>query len=131
MPETAVLRLPLPHHRVEIELLHAAGGVEQAAVGEGRHPRLARRLGLAAAGADGYVTEGAAGRPVALAALAEVPGLVDVVVVEVTEFGLHAFAPRAWDDLLRPLLRRRIGFLRWLEVVVILIWIPFWLYSFF
>lgn len=58
---------------------------------------------LAAAGADGDVAHGAAGGPVALAVLAEVARLVDVVVVEVAELGVHAAAPRAWQDLVRLL----------------------------
>ncbi|CAL9778194.1 unnamed protein product, partial [Musa acuminata subsp. burmannicoides] len=49
-----------------------------------------------AASADGNVSaEGAAGCPVAVAGLAEVARLVDVVVVEVAEPGLLALAPRA------------------------------------
>ena len=60
-------------------------------------------LVLAAAGADGDVAHGAAGGPVALAVLAEVARLVDVVVVEVAELGVHAAAPRAWQDLVRLL----------------------------
>lgn len=124
MPETAVLRrLPLPDDGVEIELLHPGGSVEQAAIGERRHPRAARWLGFAAAGTDGNIAEGAAGGPVTLAALAKVSGLVNVVVIEVTEFGLHAFAPRTWNDLVRPLFRRWIGFLGLLIVIVIDVWI--------
>jgi hypothetical protein len=53
------------------------------------------RAVLAAAGADGHVADGAAGRPVAVAGPAEVARLVDVVVVEVAELGVPAQAARA------------------------------------
>jgi len=56
-------------------------------------------LVLAATGPDGNVAHGAAGGPVALAVLAEVARLVDVVVVEVAELGVHAVAARAWQHL--------------------------------
>lgn len=112
MPETAVLRrLPLPHYGVEIKLLHSGGSVKQTALGEGRHPRAAaRRLGFAAAGADRHIAESAAGGPVALAAFAEVSRLINVVIVEITEFSLHAFASGALNDLFRLVFGCWIGF---------------------
>jgi hypothetical protein len=50
---------------------------------------------LATAGANGDVAKRAAGGPVAVAVLAEVARLVDVVVVEVAELGVPAPAARA------------------------------------
>lgn len=70
------------------------GGVKHASFGQ-------RRLVLAAACADGDVAEGPTGGPVAVAALTEVSRLINIVVVEVTEFGLHAFASGAGDYFLR------------------------------
>jgi hypothetical protein len=60
-------------------------------------------LVLAAAGPNGHVAHGAAGRPVPLAVLAELARLADVVVVEVAEFGVHAVAAGARQHLVRPL----------------------------
>jgi len=59
---------------------------------------MARRFGLPATGAYGYVAEGSAGGPVPLAALAEMPWLINVVVVEVTKLGFHALASWTWYD---------------------------------
>lgn len=74
------------------------GGIKHAAVGQGG------RLVFAATSADGDVAEGPTGRPVPLAAPAEVPRLINIVIVEVTKLGFHAFASGAWDYLLcRPL----------------------------
>jgi len=56
-------------------------------------------LVLASAGPHGHVAHGAAGGPVPLAVLAEVARLVDVVVVEVAELGVHAVAARARQHL--------------------------------
>jgi hypothetical protein len=64
----------------------------------------AERPVLASAGAHGDVAQRAARRPVAVAVLAEVARLVDVVVVEVAELGVPAPAPRA-----RQRRRRRRG----------------------
>jgi hypothetical protein len=65
-------------------------------------------LVLAAAGPNGHVPHGTAGGPVALAVLAEVARLVDVVVVEVAEFGVHAVATGARQHLVRLLLKVRL-----------------------
>lgn len=54
-------------------------------------------LVLAPARTNRHVAHCAAGGPVPLTASAEVTGLVDVVVVEVTEFCVEAFATRAGD----------------------------------
>ena len=64
---------------------------------------MAGGLVLASARANGNVAHCAPGRPVPLAAPAEVAGLVDVVVVVVAEFGVHAVAPGARDDFVRLL----------------------------
>lgn len=53
----------------------------------------------APSGADGNAPRRSAGGPVPLAALAEVPRLVDVVVVEVAELGVRAVAARAGEEL--------------------------------
>ena len=55
----------------------------------------------AAPGAHGDVSHGTAGRPVALAVLAEVTRLVEIIVVVVAELGCHAGAPRARKDRFR------------------------------
>ena len=60
-------------------------------------------LALAATGSDRDVPHGAPGGPVPLAVPAEVPRLVDVVVVVVAELGVEASAPRTREDLLRLL----------------------------
>lgn len=65
---------------------------------------MARRFGLPATCPYGYVAKGSAGRPVPLAALAEMPWLVNVVVVEVAKLGFHALASWTWYDPIRFLL---------------------------
>lgn len=55
-------------------------------------------LVLAPAGPHRHVPHSTTGSPVPLALLAEVARLVDVVVVEVAELGVHAAAPGAWQD---------------------------------
>ena len=60
---------------------------------------------LPGASAHRHVAEGSAHGPVALALAAEVAGLVDAVVVIVTELGVHGLAARARKDLLRLLTR--------------------------
>ena len=54
---------------------------------------------LATTGPHRDVPHAPAGSPVPLAVLAEISGLVDVVVVEVTELGLRAAAVWAWEYL--------------------------------
>jgi hypothetical protein len=61
-------------------------------------------LVLPSPGPDWHVAERPAGRPVALAVLAEVPRLVHVIVVVVTELRVLTAAPRAWHHLLHFLL---------------------------
>lgn len=80
----------------------------QGALGQRLRQLYARRLIFPAAGADRHVAESAAGGPVPLAAPTEVSGLINIIIVEVTKFSFHALAPRAWDDLVRPLLSRLI-----------------------
>nr|GMD90689.1 hypothetical protein TorRG33x02_105600 [Ipomoea batatas] len=53
-----------------------------------------RSFVLAAAGTHRHVPHGSAGGPVSLTVLAEVTGLVDIVVVVVTELGVLAITPR-------------------------------------
>lgn len=53
---------------------------------------MGRRFGLSAACPYWYVAKGSAGSPVPLAALAEMPRLINVVVVEVAKLGFHALA---------------------------------------
>lgn len=60
-----------------------------------------RRLGLPPASSNRNVSEGPTSGPVPLAALAEMPWLINVVVVEVAKLGLHALASRAWYDFIR------------------------------
>lgn len=55
-------------------------------------------LALAPTGPHGHVPHAPTGGPIPLAVLAKVAGLVDIVVVEVTKFGVHAFASRARED---------------------------------
>uniref|UniRef100_A0A7C8YY62 Uncharacterized protein n=1 Tax=Opuntia streptacantha TaxID=393608 RepID=A0A7C8YY62_OPUST len=51
------------------------------------------------------IPHGPTSSPVPLAALTEVAGLVDVVVVVVAEFGVHTIAPRTGEYLVRLLHR--------------------------
>jgi len=64
---------------------------------------MARRFGLPATCPYGYVAKGSAGGPVPLAALAEMPRLINVVVVEVAKLGFHALASWTWYDPIRSL----------------------------
>jgi len=83
----------------------AVGRLERVAAAAGPDPVEEVRGGgdgvlvLAASGPHGHVAHGAAGGPVPLAVLAEVARLVDVVVVEVAELGVHAVAARARQHL--------------------------------
>ena len=86
------------------KLVDIIGSFIEATTVRERNCAAARRLALPASGTDGDVSEGPPGRPVPLAALAEMPWLVNVVVVEVAELGFHALAPWARYDLLWPLL---------------------------
>lgn len=65
---------------------------------------MARWLNLPATGAHRDVSEGPTSRPVPLAALAEMPWLINVVVIEVTELSFHALASRTGYYLLCSLL---------------------------
>jgi hypothetical protein len=104
----------LASHALGLGLLEGRGGAFLAGGGA----REGRGGGLRAAGVplqapiiavfilpparpDGDVAERAPGRPVALAVLAEVPGLVHVVIVVVTKLGVQAVAPRARHHLVR------------------------------
>ena len=50
-----------------------------------------------------HIPDGSAGSPVPLAVLAEMPGLVDVVVVVITELGVHAIATGTREYFVRLL----------------------------
>ena len=73
-------------------------------VGDGEMP--ANRGGilvLPAAGSHRNVPHGAASGPVPLAALAEMARLIDVVVIVVAEFRVHAVTARAGENFVRLL----------------------------
>lgn len=55
-------------------------------------------LAFPAAGADRDIPHVTAGSPVPLTVPAEVPGLVNVVVVVIAELGVHAVAARTGED---------------------------------
>ena len=57
-------------------------------------------LVLAPTRPDRHVPHGATSGPVPLTVLAEVARLVEIVVVKVTEFGVHAAASRAREDFI-------------------------------
>lgn len=61
-------------------------------------------LVLPASSPDRHVAKGAAACPIALAGLAEVPGLGEAVVVVITKLGVGRVAPRAPQGLLLLLL---------------------------
>lgn len=107
MVETAVCRsqLPILHHPMaKFKLLLPMGEATFRRERAGDESRARWLVVLPATGSDGNVAEGPTGGPVALAALAEVPWLANIVVVEVTKLGFHAFAPGAWYDFVcRPL----------------------------
>ena len=100
--------VPLFDEAIEVQMVHHLVvmlriGVIEAALGGQASAAVRRRgLGFAPAGPHRHVPEGPTGCPVPLAALAEVSRLVHVVVVEVTELGLHALASRARYDLFWP-----------------------------
>lgn len=60
-----------------------------------------RVLVLAAASTHRNIPHGSTSCPVSLAVLAEVSGLVHIIVVVVTEFGVHAITSRARKYLVR------------------------------
>lgn len=62
-----------------------------------------RALALPPTSSHRNVPHGSPGSPVPLARLAEMPGLIYVVIVVVAELGLHAVASRAGKDLVRLL----------------------------
>ncbi|KAJ0814362.1 hypothetical protein HanPSC8_Chr17g0784781 [Helianthus annuus] len=64
-----------------------------------------RRLRLSTTRPHGHVAKSPTSCPVPLTPFAKVSRLINIVVVEVTEFCLHTFAPRTWHDLIRPLIR--------------------------
>lgn len=68
-------------------------------LGDGDVSMIGRRVlaGLSSSGTHRNVPDGAAGGPVSLAGFAEMARLIHVVIVEVTEFGVHAFAARTWN----------------------------------
>uniref|UniRef100_A0A0A0KHV6 Uncharacterized protein n=1 Tax=Cucumis sativus TaxID=3659 RepID=A0A0A0KHV6_CUCSA len=69
----------------------------------GKGPAIRRRLGSSTTSSDGYVTERPTGRPVPLTTLAEMSRLINIVIVEVTEFGVHTLTSWTWNNLFRPL----------------------------
>jgi len=60
-----------------------------------------RVLVLATASPYRHIPHSAARGPVPLAVLAEMARLVDIVIVVVAEFGVHAVASRTGEDLVR------------------------------
>lgn len=114
MPETTMdSHAPLlnQHLTIQLNLMDITWAIIQAPFWEPTKPSMAWWLGFTATGTNRNITKSPTCRPVSLAALAEVPRLVNIIVVEVTKFGLHALASRARYDLVRPLVRRRIFFI--------------------
>ena len=101
MPETTHVPL-LDHNAFEVKLVHPSWSIKQATLQEPGHTTTGR-LTFPATSSDGHVPQGSTGGPVPLATLAEVTRLVNIIIIEVTKFGLHALASWAWYDLFRPL----------------------------
>ena len=58
-----------------------------------------RILVFASTSTHRHIPHGPTSCPVSLAVLAEMPGLVDIVIVVVTELGIHAITAGAWQYL--------------------------------
>lgn len=99
---------------IQLNLMHITWTIIQASFRKPTKSTTARRLIFPATSTNGNITKSPTCCPVSLAALAEMPRLVNVIVVEVTKFSLHALTSRAWDDLLRPLFRR------WIFLIILI-----------
>lgn len=113
---------PLVNHTIQVKLVNHLRSIINAILWQ-TGQTAARRFGFSSAGPNRYVPESPTGRPVPLAAFTKVSRLVNVVVVEVTKFSLHALASWAWYDLFWPLHLNRwistfLGFLFYLPVIL-------------
>ena len=95
--------MPLLNHPFQLKRLHRHDPWRiKDAIFRQPTKSLARGFGFSAAGSNRDITEGPTGGPIPLAALTEMAWLINIVIIEVTKFGVHAFASRTGDDLVRP-----------------------------
>ncbi|KAG7034644.1 Protein LIGHT-DEPENDENT SHORT HYPOCOTYLS 10, partial [Cucurbita argyrosperma subsp. argyrosperma] len=69
----------------------------------GKRPAIGRRLGSPSSSSDGDIPERPTSSPVPLTTLTEMSGLINIVIVKVTEFGVHALTSWTRNNLFRPL----------------------------